>query len=172
VSRLWDAALALYGAEGVRELVLQLQDEHGIDVPLLLALTWLDSRGVAVDDARYARLVAASSAWQREVVTPLRAARRALRSEATPARRLGLDDAARDAFKWRVQALELEAERHQLERLEAIAVDWPAAAPAAAPGPGLRRALAAAGPPVPPARAAPLVAAAERLAAGGGGAGH
>jgi uncharacterized protein (TIGR02444 family) len=120
VTRLWEVAVAVYEAPGVRELVLDLQDRHGCDVPLLLALAWLDARGVAIDDARYAALAEASAAWQREVVTPLRAARRALRPRAEAPTRLSLADAARDEFKRRVQALELAAEKHQLERLEAM----------------------------------------------------
>ncbi|MFP4270103.1 MAG: TIGR02444 family protein, partial [Alphaproteobacteria bacterium] len=76
---LWEFAVAVYGAADVRARLLDLQDGHGCDVPLLLALAWLDVRGVAVDAPRYAALADASAAWQREVVTRLRAARRALR---------------------------------------------------------------------------------------------
>jgi len=160
VGRLWDFAVAVYGAEGVRARLLELQDGHGCDVPLLLALAWLDARGVAVDDARYAALAAASATWQREVVTPLRAARRALRPAAEAPTRLGLAEPVRDELKRRVQAVELEAEKHQLARLEAIAADWPAEAGVAAPWAGLRRALAGAWPPVALARVAPLTRAA------------
>ena len=163
MSRLWEVAVAVYEAPGVRDLVLDLQDRHGCDVPLLLALAWLDARGVVIDDGRYAALAEASAAWQREVVTPLRAARRALRPQAEAPTRLGLADATRDQFKRRVQALELEAEKHQLERLEALAVTWPVEAAGAPDWSGLRRALAAAWPPVALAHAAPLADAAATL---------
>ena len=164
---LWDAAVALYGAAGVRELLLDLQDGHGCDVPLLLTLAWLDARRVAVDATRYTALAEASAAWQREVVAPLRAARRALRPAAEAPSRLGLAEPARDELKRRVQALELEAEKRQLERLEAIAAAWPAERTGAPDWAGLRRALAAAWPPVAPARAAPLTRAAIALVDGG-----
>jgi uncharacterized protein (TIGR02444 family) len=160
MSRLWDDAVALYAAEGVRELLLELQDGHGVDVPLVLTLVWLDARGVVVDERRYAALAAASAGWQRAVVTPLRAARRALRPESDAPRRLGLDDATRAAFKRQVQAAELDAEKHQLARLEAIAADWPAERAGEPEWPGLALALAAAWPPLALARAAPLTDAA------------
>jgi len=169
VSGLWGFAVAVYDAPGVRELVLDLQDRHGCDVPLLLALAWLDAGGVAIDDARYDVLVDATAAWQRAVVTPLRAARRALRPGTEAPSRLGLADTARDDFKRRVQALELEAEKHQLERLEALAAAWPGEAGVAPEWAGLRRALAAAWPPVALARAAPLAEAAARLLRDGRG---
>jgi len=166
VSRLWDFAVAVYDAPGVRELVLRLQDRHGCDVPLLLALAWLDARGVALDDARYGALAEASAAWQREVVTPLRAARRALRPQARAPMRLGLADAARDDFKRRVQGVELEAEKHQLLRLEALAAAWPVEAARAPDRSGLRRALAAAWPPVALEEVEPLTDAATQVLSG------
>lgn len=161
MSGLADDAIAVYGAEGVRELVLDLQDRHGCDVPLLLALAWLDARGVAVDDVRYATLAGSSAAWQREVIAPLRAARRALRPPAEAAGRLGLAAADRDDLKRRVQAVELDAEMQQLRRLEALAAEWPAARGGTPDWAGLRRALAAAWPPVAVDRVAPLTAAAS-----------
>jgi uncharacterized protein (TIGR02444 family) len=163
VSRLWDDAVALYGAAGVRETLLELQDDHGCDVPLLLTLAWLDARGVPIDDARYDALATAAAAWQREVVTPLRAARRALRPDAAAPRRLGLAEAAREDLKRRVQAVELEAERHQLLRLEALAADWRGDPAGPSNWAGLARASTAARPPVTLDRLAPLTAAATTL---------
>ena len=166
MSRLWNFAVAVYAAPGVRELALDLQDRHGCDVPLLLALAWLDAGGVAVDDARYDLLVAATAVWRREVVTPLRAARRALRPGTEAPSRLGLADDARDDFKRRVQGVELEAEKHQLLRLEALAAAWPVEAAGAPDGSGLRRALAAARPPVALDEVEPLTDAATQALSG------
>jgi uncharacterized protein (TIGR02444 family) len=163
MSRLWDDAVAFYGAEGVRDLLLDLQDDHGVDVPLVLTLAWLDVRGVVVDDARYAALAEASTVWQRSVVAPLRAARRALRPASDAPTRLGLADETRAAFKRQVQAAELDAEKHQLARLEAIAAAWPAEPSKGPDWSGLARGLAAATPPVALQRAAPLTRAATAL---------
>ncbi len=125
---LWEFACRLYEAPGVRELCLELQDRHGVDVPLLLATCWLWRRGVALDAARRAELGAACRPWQAEVVAPLRAARRALRPEAIPGRALAVPAASRAELKARVQALELEAERRQLDALATLAASWPRAA--------------------------------------------
>lgn len=38
---LWDFALRLYGARGVGKACLLLQDESGVDVPVLLFSAWL-----------------------------------------------------------------------------------------------------------------------------------
>lgn len=125
---LWTFACRLYGTEGVREFCLELQDEHGVDVPLLLTTCWLWRRGVALDEMRRQRLAAACAPWQREVVAPLRAARRALRPAAAPRRELIVPAEKRGELKARVQALELEAERCQLDALAALTADWPDAA--------------------------------------------
>ena len=105
---------------GARESLLALQDNHGLNVPLILWALWLDAERrdgdvtAAVDLARL---------WS-PAVDPLRAARRALKTEAAP-----IEDAGRLALRRRVQALELEAERLLINALETVAHDAPAAEP-------------------------------------------
>lgn len=157
MSGLWDEACRLYGALGVRELCLDLQDRHGVDVVVLLTVVWAWRRGIPVDDAVRPQLLARVRGWHEEVVQPLRRARRSLRPEAEPGRAIGLDGTATTALKAKVQALELEAERLQLEGLERLVTAWPKA-----PVPPLIDLLV---PLVPcridPARWQPLIAAAE-----------
>ncbi len=147
MTALWDAAVRLYGRPGVRALCLELQDAHGIDVPVLLTGAWSMARGVTVDAARWRALEAQSRVWQGSVVAGLRGVRRAV-LDAAPAMGVSAADAA--ALKRQIQALELAAERAQLDALAAFTADWPATATPPAGD------LAALLPSLPRARWAPL----------------
>ncbi|MDN4495748.1 TIGR02444 family protein [Pseudomonas mosselii] len=120
---LWNHALALYARPGVEAASLALQ-ELGGDVCLLLCGTWLQARGVAADEQRTTALKALAGPWQRDVVTPLRTLRRQWREQA-------LADPRLSVMREQVKELELQAERTLLERLEALAHEWPAQAGAA-----------------------------------------
>ncbi|CAI8794272.1 TIGR02444 family protein [Pseudomonas soli] len=120
---LWNHALALYARPGVEAACLALQ-ELGGDVCLLLCGTWLQARGIAPDEQRIATLQALARPWQRDVVAPLRSLRRQWREHA-------LADPQLSVMREQVKALELQAERTLLERLEALAREWPAQADAA-----------------------------------------
>lgn len=108
---LWRFSLAYYAQPGVAAALLALQDRERLDVSLALFALWhgasgrgrLDRRGLAAADR-------AVRAIRSEVVEPLRALRRRLKSNADPAvQRL------REAVK----AVEIEAERAALHRLAA-----------------------------------------------------
>ncbi len=114
---LWTFATTLYARPGVEAACLELQ-AAGADVCLVLCGLWLDSRGVAHDSAREHPLRQLVAPWQREVVVPLRQLRQQWRQ---PARQ----DPVLDALRQQVKQLELEAEREQLQRLQALAQTWP-----------------------------------------------
>lgn len=83
----WSFALRVYGAPGVREECLALQDLHGVDVNVLLYVAFLAvARGKTVTAGDCAALIAASDPWRRAVTEPLRALRRNMkqRAEADP----------------------------------------------------------------------------------------
>lgn len=113
---LWIFATTLYARPGVEAACLELQ-AAGADVCLLLCGLWLDSRGVTHDAEREAQLRQIAELWQREVVKPLRALRQGWREAAG-------EDSALSGLRERVKQLELEAEREQLERLQALAEGW------------------------------------------------
>ncbi len=129
----WDFSLALYGAAGVQEECLRLQDDHGLDVNLILLCAFLGARhGVRLcaDDLVAARL--AVRPWQEDIVRPLRAARRSLKA-------VGASPEAAEAaaqLRARVKDAELEAERGEHAILDAW-IDgrlgaWPRGEPRAA----------------------------------------
>lgn len=111
---LWRFAVAVYGRPGIADLCLDLQDRHGVDVPLLLWAAWTGAvRGHALTGADLAAALAATAPWRRDVVAPLRAVRRRLKAGPSPIAPTPETDALRE----RVKALELEAERLQLTAL-------------------------------------------------------
>lgn len=114
---LWNFALELYARPGVEQACLTLQDA-GSDVCLLLTGAWLQKRGVRCLDERLAELRELAGPWQRDVVAPLRQTRRQWRSAA-------LEDAELAALREQIKRLELQAERVLLERLQALAGQWP-----------------------------------------------
>ncbi len=101
----WRYAIAFYGRPGVEEACLTLQDEGGVDVVLMLMVSFAAQDGRDFVD-HIAEADAIVSEWRAHVVTPLRAVRREMKR--LPA--IGFDGAA-DRLRMRVKALELDAEQ-------------------------------------------------------------
>lgn len=116
-SDLWSFSLALYARPGVEQACLQLQ-AAGANVCLLLCGAWLGQRGVTCNEQRLQLLRNVVEPWDTDIVRPLRALRTQWKNAATH------DDELR-ALREQVKALELEAERHLLLRLERAAQRWP-----------------------------------------------
>ncbi|WP_145999167.1 TIGR02444 family protein [Oceanicoccus sp. KOV_DT_Chl] len=102
----WQYSLSTYSKEGVEPLLIQLQDECGADVNLLLCACWLGSQGKILAGDNWASLIKVSVKWQSECVIPLRAVRRFLKTQ----------DGV-EGFREQVKALEIEAERCEQELL-------------------------------------------------------
>jgi uncharacterized protein (TIGR02444 family) len=103
---LWEFCLALYARPGVAEACLALQDKHGVDIPLLLAVLWHAERGYG--PAPLGRWRTLAKAWRESAVLPLRRLRRDMK---------GRD--GWEAIRTRIKRLELAAERAQLDSLAA-----------------------------------------------------
>lgn len=116
-SDLWSFASCCYARPGVEAACLRLQ-AAGADVCLLLCGLWLEQGGVPCNDERLAALRALSEPWQRQVVQPLRELRQSWRTAAAA-------DEVQQRLRAQVKALELEAERELLARLEAEVNGWP-----------------------------------------------
>jgi uncharacterized protein (TIGR02444 family) len=114
--RFWTWALEAYARPGAAQACLDLQDRHGQCVPYLLWAAWAAREGRPLDRAALEAGAALSARWEAAAVGPLRAARRAMKPEAP-----GVADAAREALRAEVKALELKAEQLLIETLEALA---------------------------------------------------
>lgn len=114
---LWDFAVGLYARPGVETACLELQ-ESGADVCLMLCGAWLEQRHVEINEERVDCLQRLARPWQADVVQPLRDLRQKWRAEA-------LKDPHLAALRERLKALELDAERLQLQRLQDACAGWP-----------------------------------------------
>jgi uncharacterized protein (TIGR02444 family) len=108
----WRFSLMAYSRPGVADLLIRLQDRGGRNVNLILFALWLGiCAGVSLDADALARAKTAMAKIDRDIVTPLRQLRRALKDDPDP----DLRDLRR-----RVLSLEIAAERRVQARLAAI----------------------------------------------------
>ena len=104
----WNFSLEVYSGEAVSRSCIELQDRHGLDVNVLLFCCWIGASGrgrLQADELK--RLSVKVASWQRDIVMPLRAARRRLATgENLP---IAPEDAA-SALRRRIADAEIEAE--------------------------------------------------------------
>ena len=108
----WGFALQSYARPGVAALCLEIQDQHGINVMLLLYACFCGACGATSGSMDPDAAVAALDPLERHLIAPLRRGRRAL---AGAARALGSERLGESAA--RVQRAEIAAERLQCLRL-------------------------------------------------------
>ena len=117
MTSLWEFAVELYGAPSVGEACLALQDRHGCDVNVILFAAWMGAvRGDKLSQSDMAEAIASVQSWRDEIVRPLRAIRRGLKSGPPPA-----PNEVTEQLRTRIKAVELESERIELKQLEAFA---------------------------------------------------
>jgi uncharacterized protein (TIGR02444 family) len=112
----WTFSLGYYRGAGVSEACLELQDNCGVDVNVVLFLLWqaAQKRKVADDDVKV--LADKVRPWQIEVIGPIRALRRKLKTDAPL-----LDKGSAELFRTKIKAIELESERLQQDAMAALA---------------------------------------------------
>jgi uncharacterized protein (TIGR02444 family) len=137
-SPFWRFSLRLYRAPGVGDACIALQEEAGVDVNLLLFLLWQATERRALTAADIEALDSTVGGWRDTAVIPLRNVRRALKS--SPG--LVAPNTA-EAFRTRIKAVELEAERLQQEAMYALAVASPPGRDATSPVDAARANVAA-----------------------------
>jgi uncharacterized protein (TIGR02444 family) len=109
-------ALELYRRPGVADACLELQDRHDLDVNVVLFAAFVgavrrQTLTIADLDLVHDRV----DAWHQQVVRPLRAVRRRLKTGPAPA-----PDEATGALRRELTQLEIEAEMIELEQLAAL----------------------------------------------------
>jgi uncharacterized protein (TIGR02444 family) len=115
-SPFWRFSLQFYRLPKVADACIALQEEAGVDVNLLLFLLWHARQRRRLSRADIAALEAKIAPWRDVTVIPLRSVRRALKSP--PAL---VEASTAGAFRNRIKAVELEAERLQQEAMYALA---------------------------------------------------
>ena len=121
----WEFSLRLYASPAVQAACLELQDDCGVDVNVLLFMLYLASTGrrITADEAR--GVLAGVEPWRAQVVVPLRTARRNLKTPVP-----GFDATAAETLRSIVKKAELEAERQQQAALHARSLDTDLGSPA------------------------------------------
>lgn len=112
-SELWDFSLRLYGVPDVAKACLALQDECGVDVPILLFAAWLTKRSVVIGEGEVAQIDMLLRDWRASVVEPLRGVRRWLKSGPLPVFATSVQ-----ALREDVKRIELNSEKIELQALE------------------------------------------------------
>lgn len=111
---LWNFSLDLYDREGVASACLNLQDEFGFDVNLILFCLWFAEQHGKVDQKLMRAAVQLSNDWRSDIVQPLRIVRRRLKAGANKSQAI-------DELREDIKAAELAAEKLQQEQIEALA---------------------------------------------------
>jgi uncharacterized protein (TIGR02444 family) len=122
----WRFSLHFYRQSGVADACIALQDNCGVDVNLLLFLCWLAAGGQRLSAEQVKKLDDKARDWRNLTIIPIRDARRKLKGAATM-----VEPGKQEAFRTKVKAIELEAERLQQEALYKFAVAAPLGTPAA-----------------------------------------
>jgi uncharacterized protein (TIGR02444 family) len=108
----WHFSLRFYKQAGISDACIALQDDCGVDVNLLLFLLWRASEGWQLSANEVRNLDQTVKSWRELTIIPIRDTRRKLKGAATL-----LDHNRQEAFRNKVKAVELEAERLQQEAL-------------------------------------------------------
>lgn len=80
----WEFAANQYGLDGVKERCLALQNNHNVDINLLLLCHWLDSQQLVIAENTLCELARISDDWQKSLLAPLRAQRAAMKKPGAP----------------------------------------------------------------------------------------
>jgi len=127
-SHLWEFMLRFYARPGVAPACLRLQEACGLDIPLFLALLHATASGRVLDRPRIEILDRECAVWRETVVRPLRAIRSGMKSDPW----MTLDTSVPE-LRERIKAVELSAERIEVEFLQRLIADLPTAAPSGDP---------------------------------------
>jgi uncharacterized protein (TIGR02444 family) len=116
----WRFSLHFYRQSGVSDACIALQDDCGVDVNLLLFLFWLADDGQLLSADEVRKLDDKVRDWRNLTIIPIRDARRKLKGAQTL-----VDPGKQEAFRNKVKAIELDAERLQQEALYAFTQSGP-----------------------------------------------
>jgi len=121
----WRFSLHFYRQGGVSDACIALQDDCGVDVNLLLFLFWLADDGRLLSADEVIKLDDMVRTWRERTIIPIREVRRKLKGARTL-----VEAGKQEAFRNKVKAIELDAERLQQEALYEFTRSGPLGKPA------------------------------------------
>ena len=119
----WHFSLTVY--DGAQAACLVLQDKFGLDVNMLLFCCWSAARGKVLSGAKTEEILVITGPWRRNVIEPLRSARRWLKGRAGQGLKGPIDPTESEDLRRRILELELEGEKVE----QALIIDVHSAAP-------------------------------------------
>ncbi len=137
-SPFWRFSVKFYAEPGVAQACIDLQDQAGVDVNILFFLLWNATQSRQFNNAEVAAIEHTIGPWRDMAVVPLRTVRRALKAPPTV---MASHDA--EAFRTRIKAVELEAERLQQEAMYRLVQSGPAGSPSQSQTEAARASVAA-----------------------------
>jgi uncharacterized protein (TIGR02444 family) len=129
---LWDFSLRVYARPGIAPLCLELQDNYGADVNLLLWGLWLEDQQKQLTVSRLQQAEAQVASWVKETIQPLRQIRRQLKNQ------YGTTDSLIESLRQTIKQAELQAEQQEQFQLQTLAATWPLTTSALPSGENLR----------------------------------
>lgn len=115
-SAFWQFSLDFYARPQVAAACLQLQDNAGIDVNLLLYLLFIATKNRQIERDDLVRMDTLVKTWREEAVLPLRTLRRRLKTGIKP-----LPATNTEALRSAIKRSELDAEHIEQDLLERLA---------------------------------------------------
>src|SRR4051794_29915036 len=137
-SPFWRFSLQFYRRPGVADACIALQEQSGVDVNLFMYLLWQAGQRRRFSPDEVAWLDSKIGPWRESAVVRLRAVRRALREPPSL-----MPAATAEAFRTKVKALELEAERLQQQAMYELETRVPLGTNVASPAEAARANVAA-----------------------------
>ena len=128
IESFWEYSCRIYSLASVREACLQLQDEHDLDVNMLLLCCWHGTTRGEFAERFLAQALSLSQTWSANVVSPLRGARRWMKAQlAQDSPQKALVSESFISLREDIKALELRCEQHQQSFLQATCTTEPVA---------------------------------------------
>lgn len=118
MERFWDFSVRTYRTEAVPDACLSLQNDHGVDVNMLLYCCWVATVVVEFDDELFDQASQFSAQWADYVVIPLRNARTWMKHTGCITGQMSTDDCMQ--LREEVKTVEFAAEKMQQEFLDSI----------------------------------------------------
>ena len=115
VPTFWDWSMEAYGRPGAAERLLRMQDDHALDVNLVLWCLWAGNHFPPLAQKEALALFRQTEDWAQRVTIPLRGVRRWLKGRELPA-----STGSVNTLRNEIKSQELAAERTSQDMLEAM----------------------------------------------------
>ncbi len=126
---LWNHSVRVYRLPQVSQICLRLQNEHGLDVNLLLFAHWYGRHHGTLPHELLDDMLAFTRPWAQEVVRPLRHARSWMKQALASEQFSVLPQQACAPLRERIKAVELQSEQLQQQIMESLCEHWLAQQP-------------------------------------------